>query len=725
MHSRTHFTRNYRRDNHIELADFDLDPYLTNLGQLPSPQQVLAEIDTSSVAQPDSIQTDPDPVTLPPEIFSDSPLTSLSSLMATTTSNAEAGPSGVARDQDVSSSPSPMRDQVPAQPTNSETSQRHVPRYNEGERRPQDYKIDKFSESSMLQADGSNFVTWKRRIVIALRNRKWEPYALGNAPPPDESTDPQGFMVWKHIDSLVVAQISSNMVDSLFGEISTDEMTSSELWNNVTTHFQESSELAQTTIYTKLCGKRIQEGETMKEHILQLRNLKAEYANRGGNLTKAQWHSIIVSSLEQHSYWHQMDLYADVIEDPEKLIKTLELKELRGGGRTSTANAATALQVQHQHQQTQPRNVARIPGKGLRPYNAPCTVCRRSGHSSQNCYAPGGGAAHRRPSWYQVPPHMLDRERAQLSVQIRAIDQQRAQVASSWGYATPHAATPPQEPPPTTRHEILMVIDSTPVKDPNSWILDSGATSHMTFVRNHFVDYQEIPPLPIYTARENNLLYAVGRGTVRIVFKVDHLEVPALVSNVLYVPEICANLISLAKLDERGIEYRGGLGRLQFWNGPRWIACASKINGQWIMETAVVEHATRLASTKQDMTSTVNVWHQRLAHVNQRRILDLHRSHAVTGLEISDASIVDCEACVLSKMAATTAESRPMRARSPGDIIHSDIEFMGHKSFSQAEYSLKFIDEFSNYVWVFALKDKQAVTIHSIWAKLCSLFLTL
>ena len=51
--------------------------------------------------------------------------------------------------------------------------------------------------------------------------------------------------------------------------------------------------------------------------------------------------------------------------------------------------------------------------------------------------------------------------------------------------------------------------------------------------------------------------------------------------------------------------------------------------------------------------------------------------------------------------------------------MHADLEFMVQPSFSGAEISLKFIDEYSNYVWVYALPSKRAVLVQSIWEKLC------
>ena len=43
---------------------------------------------------------------------------------------------------------------------------------------------------------------------------------------------------------------------------------------------------------------------------------------------------------------------------------------------------------------------------------------------------------------------------------------------------------------------------------------------------------------------------------------------------------------------------------------------------------------------------------------------------------------------ILKKMHATTSE----------DVVYADIEFMRHRSFEGVDMSLKFLNEFSNYI---------------------------
>ena len=96
------------------------------------------------------------------------------------------------------------------------------------------------------------------------------------------------------------------------------------------------------------------------------------------------------------------------------------------------------------------------------------------------------------------------------------------------------------------------------------------------------------------------------------------------------------------------------------------------------------------------------------------RVSELFRSGSVLGLELySGHTHQRCESCIVFKLLASPVESKDMRVRQSSDIIHADVEYMGHRSFAGAELSLKFLDEYSNYLWVFAINNKEGSTVLS------------
>jgi len=73
-----------------------------------------------------------------------------------------------------------------------------------------------------------------------------------------------------------------------------------------------------------------------------------------------------------------------------------------------------------------------------------------------------------------------------------------------------------------------------------SWILDTGATDHVTYLRNAFVNFHEIKPIKIILPNES-FLYANYVGTV-------HITQSLIIYDVFYIPNFTLNIIFVQKL---------------------------------------------------------------------------------------------------------------------------------------------------------------------------------
>jgi len=90
-------------------------------------------------------------------------------------------------------------------------------------------------------------------------------------------------------------------------------------------------------------------------------------------------------------------------------------------------------------------------------------------------------------------------------------------------------------------------LSSSPSSLPDAWNADTGATSHMTPRREWFKSYNPCS-VPIRVAN-GQVVYAAGRGTVEFApVKDSHKLRPVLFSNVLHVPALNQNLLSVLTL---------------------------------------------------------------------------------------------------------------------------------------------------------------------------------
>lgn len=460
----------------------------------------------------------------------------------------------------------------------------------------------------------------------------------------------------------------------------------------------------------------------MKEHIFRLRKLKADCIDSGVIFSDGEWHSIVVASFKGHSKWETVAAMGSFIADAERLLMAMESQD----------TAPTIAQDQQAPPQTQPiysaMTAAQQPTSsfiGRPPFTRPsrratnrplCTNCKRGYHTVENCWAPGGGATDKRPPGYRVPPDMIGKERAHLAELRRQLEQERVQQNESVQTAKFDGEQ--------QRHFMMAAINSQPYTF-SRWLIDSGATSHFVNDRSAFETYQVTDQSNVGLPN-GHAIVAEGTGTVRIRVQFRGVQSEILLRDVVHVPKMVNNLVSVKKLLRDGIVTEFSLpDNCVLIRDGVTIARTQAVGELWELDSVVIANRSALVTTRRETEQTVQVWHQRLAHFDVERIKELNVKDLVTGLMIKDAQVNrDCEACVLSKMTALPAVSREPRSQQPGDVIHADLEFMAAKSFSGAEISLKFIDKYSNYVWAVALMNKESTTILKEWKRLYAEFQT-
>ena len=102
----------------------------------------------------------------------------------------------------------------------------------------------------------------------------------------------------------------------------------------------------------------------------------------------------------------------------------------------------------------------------------------------------------------------------------------------------------------------LMVEQAALTGSPKSmgkWIVDSGATSHMCYDKSCFSTlYTLESPLEV-KLEDGRVLMAITRGTVSLRMKYGHEKYSKCkLYDVLYVPSLSSNLVSISKATERG-----------------------------------------------------------------------------------------------------------------------------------------------------------------------------
>ncbi|KYQ48808.1 hypothetical protein ALC60_12138 [Trachymyrmex zeteki] len=87
----------------------------------------------------------------------------------------------------------------------------------------------------------------------------------------------------------------------------------------------------------------------------------------------------------------------------------------------------------------------------------------------------------------------------------------------------------------------------------DQWLADSGASNHMTFRRDWFDTFETIDDKSVLiTVGNNNIVYARGRGSIKILSMVNGKEREGTLYNVLWIPELGRNLLSIGASARHG-----------------------------------------------------------------------------------------------------------------------------------------------------------------------------
>ena len=223
-----------------------------------------------------------------------------------------------------------------------------------------------------------------------------------------------------------------------------------------------------------------------------------------------------------------------------------------------------------------------------------------------------------------------------------------------------------------------------------------------------FVDLKPLKKPMEVTLGDGHALQAVGRGVVSLMMKLPSgVTRKCIVQDVLYVPALSYNLLSVSQTAERGkvTEFNGSGCQISGSDG-RLITKATRVGSLYYLNYEVSQHTS---VTRQDSNT---LWHQQFRHINKRSLQKLARDDMVKGLNFNYTKDIDfCETCIEGKHKKSAfPTSGSSRATQPLDLVHSDLcGKINARSLGWAEYFLTFIDDCTHFTWVYMLKHKSEV----------------
>ncbi|KAK9100212.1 hypothetical protein Scep_023642 [Stephania cephalantha] len=247
----------------------------------------------------------------------------------------------------------------------------------------------------------------------------------------------------------------------------------------------------------------------------------------------------------------------------------------------------------------------------------------------------------------------------------------------------------------------MMVSSAQENAQSNMWYLDSACSNHMCGNKEFFDELDESMLTEVKFA-DDRKLPVKGKGRILIQLENgDHQYI----SDVLYVPTLTCNLLSLGQLLEKGYKVDFKDSHLTVFDSKGMKILKSPLKNRLFQIEIKIESYPCFKSIVSDESW---LWHLRYGHLNFESLKLLTHKNLVKGLPVIQHPEQFCEGCISGEQHRRTfASNTPRRAKSLLQLVHSDVYGpLQTASLGGSKYFMTFIDDCSRMIWVYTLKNK-------------------
>jgi hypothetical protein len=247
--------------------------------------------------------------------------------------------------------------------------------------------------------------------------------------------------------------------------------------------------------------------------------------------------------------------------------------------------------------------------------------------------------------------------------------------------------------------EIAMTVTEVMMAEPttNSWWIDSAATRHITRCREFFVDFKDkaVGEHKVYMGN-NTYSDVLGEGKCKISVNGSVI----VLYDVLYVPSIRRNLISVPVLDSKGYGIKFKSGKVYIRKGNVSVK-GVKVDNMYLLK---VDNKISISDYLNVSINSSYLWHLRLGHINKNKMIRMSKSGLLPKINSEDFNI--CESCIKGKM-TNKSFSKHWKSSDLLEVIHSDIcGPLRTKTHRGMKYFITFTDDYSRYGHIYLIRHK-------------------
>ena len=433
-----------------------------------------------------------------------------------------------------------------------------------------------------------------------------------------------------------------------------------EVWDKLQAAFMKPSWANKLRLKKRLCNLRLNAGDSMQTHLKNFTETYSELAMIGEAVAEDEKVIQLLASLPEE-YATIVTAFETCDQVPQWVTVTEKLlhEETKIKGNAENTTRALAHQQQDFKRSTKGFQNSKSSKKNVKCYN-----CGKTGHIKSQCW------------------QRKDKQDANATVEKKDDDTKRTLLATA-----------------LSTKEVMS----------DDWIIDSGASSHMSFKKEDFVNYKELEtPIQVQVGNGGKL-QAIGNGDVPVY--VNGKTNSCIIKDVLYVPGLVHKLLSVKQMtstkkeilfNENNCIIKNKLGET--------LATGRQVGKLYLLNCC---NATETGFSCSAITDDkAKLWHCRLGHVGQDKLNKLCSSKAVRGLDCKPSnSKWICDSCCAGKLHKLPFPSIDNKHTRPVfDLVHTDVcGKIGTTSLGGGEYFVTFIDDKSRYCWISIIKRKSEV----------------